>query len=238
MLWAEDAQRWNDGSGVALNTRRAAAGLPPVADVRDHIFTDRPWLAADPTLGPWPTGSDVVQTGAWMLADEHPLSPELTTFLDAGEPPVYFGFGSMPATQDLGQTMIRSARELGRRAIVHRGWADLTPDDDGPDWLSIGEVNHQALFPRVAVVVHHGGAGTTTAAAHAGTPQVVMPQMYDQPYWAERVRQLGIGTVCAAADSLTTALSHAMTPDVATRAKGIAEQVRTDGASVAARRIA
>ena len=65
-------------------------------DVRSHIFTDAPWLAADLTLAPWPDPADqaVFQAGAWILADARPLSPELEAFLDAGEPPVYFGFGS------------------------------------------------------------------------------------------------------------------------------------------------
>ena len=80
-----------------------------------------------------------------------------------------------------------------------RGWADLSLVDNEPDCLAIGEVNQQALFKRVAAVVHHGGAGTTTAAALAGAPQVVIPQHYDQHYWAQRVHQLGIGTAHAPA---------------------------------------
>ena len=71
--------------------------------------------------------------------------------------------------------MVQTARALGRRAIVSRGWAGLSLVDDEPDCLAIGEVNQQALFQRVAAVVHHGGAGTTTAAALAGAPQVVIP---------------------------------------------------------------
>ena len=242
-LWTQDAQRWNDTLGAALNSHRAAAGLAPVSDVRSHIFTDRPWLAADPTLAPWPEPADldVVQTGAWILPDQRPLSPELEAFLDAGEPPVYFGFGSMRAPQDVSQAMIKAARALGRRAIVSRGWADLALPDDEPDCLSIGEANQQALFRRVAAVVHHGGAGTTTAAAQAGAPQVVIPQMYDQHYWAQEIHHLGIGTAHApgapTADSLTEALSHTLQPDVAARARAVAASVRTDGAEIAARRL-
>jgi vancomycin aglycone glucosyltransferase len=75
----------------------------------------------------------------------------------------------------------------------------------------------QALFRRVAAAVHHGGAGTTTAVAHAGAPQVVVPQMYDQHYWAKRVHDLGIGTAhtpgAPTADSLTTALRRTLQPD-------------------------
>jgi vancomycin aglycone glucosyltransferase len=242
-LWAEDARRWNDSWGAALNAHRAAAGLAPVADVRSHIFTDTPWLAADPTLAPWPEPSDpaVVQTGAWILPDERPLSPEMETFLKAGEAPVYFGFGSIRAPQDLARNMIQAARALGRRAIVSRGWADLSVVDDGPDCLAIGEVNQQALFTRVAAVVHHGGAGTTTAAARAGAPQVVIPQQYDQHYWARRVHHLGIGAAHApgtpTADSLADALEQALEPGVADRARTIATVVRGDGAHVAAERL-
>lgn len=242
-LWVEDAQRWNDNVGAAVNSHRASAGLAPVADVRSHIFTDRPWLAADPTLGPWPEPADrdVVQTGAWIWPDQRPLSPELVTFLEAGEPPVYFGFGSIRAPRDLSQVMVQSARALGRRAILSRGWADLSLLDDEPDCLSIAEVNQQALFTRVAAVVHHGGAGTTTTAGRAGAPQVVIPQVYDQHYWAQRIHRLGIGTahppLVPTADSLATALSHALRPDVAARAQVIAAAVRTDGAKAAAQRL-
>lgn len=242
-LWAEDTQRWNASWGAALNAHREAAGLAPVADVRSHIFTDTPWLAADPTLAPWPdpAGGAVVQTGAWILPNERPLSPELEAFLDAGEPPVYFGFGSIRAPHDLSANMIQAARALGRRAIVSRGWAELSLADDEPDCLVIDEVNQQALFERVAAVVHHGGAGTTTAAARAGAPQVVIPQHYDQHYWARRVHQLGIGTAHApgapTAGSLASALEHALASDVAARAQSIATAVRSDGAELATQRL-
>jgi len=242
-LWAEDAKRWNAMFGTTLNRQRASAGLAPVTDMQSHIFTDRPWLASDPILGPWPEtpGLDVFQTGAWIRQDQRPLSAELEAFLDAGEPPIYFGFGSMKAPKDLGQSMIQAAREVGRRAIVLRGWADVTVPDNAPDCLSIGETNLQALFRRVAAVVHHGGTGTTTIAAMAGAPQVVVPQIYDQHYWARRVQALGIGTAHAAgiptADSLTESLRHSLRSEVADRARTVSASVRTDGAEVAARRL-
>jgi vancomycin aglycone glucosyltransferase len=243
-IWDEDARRWNDTWGAALNAHRASAGLPPVSDVRSHMFTDRPWLAADPTLGPWPDPADpaVFQTGAWIQPDDRSLSPELETFLDAGEPPIYFGLGSTRAPQDLGPVMIQAARALGRRAIVSRGWTDLSLGvENEPDCLAVDEVNLQALFKRVAAVVHHGGAGTTALAALAGAPQVVIPQLYDQHYWARRVDHLGIGTAHAPAtpttDSLTSALEHTLRAGVAERARSVAAAGRTDGAQVAARRL-
>jgi vancomycin aglycone glucosyltransferase len=214
-----------------------------VSDVHRYVITDRPWLAADATLGPWPDPADgaVFQTGAWILRDESPLSLEVEAFLDAGEPPVYFGFGSIRAAENLSRVMIESARALGCRAILYRGWADLSLIDDGPDCLTIGDVSQQALFTRVAAVVHHGGAGTTTAGARAGAPQVVIPQHYDQHYWAGRVHDLGIGTAHAGSaptsDSLTGALERTLQADVAVRARSVAATVRTDGARVAAQHL-
>ena len=238
-LWALDAVRFNDLFGAALNAHRASQGLAPVSDVRGHMFKDRPWLAADPTLGPWPDSADerVCQTGAWILDDRRPLSRELETFLANGEPPVYFGFGSTRALQDAGPMMLGAARALGRRAIVSRGWFDAALVENEADCLSIGEVNVQALFPRVAAVVHHGGAGTTTAAALAGVPQVVIPSLYDQPYWARQVQRLGIGTAHTSGplttDSLAHALEQTLKSEVAASAKVIAAAVRRDGVEVA-----
>lgn len=243
-LWARDAKRFGETFGAALNSCRSSLGLPPIDDVRAHVFTDQPWLAADPTLAPWPNPEDaaVIQTGAWLWEDDRPLSPELESFLDAGASPVCFGFGSMRAQPNLAREMVDAARALGRRAILSRGWADLSLEDAGPDVLTIGEVNVRALFPRVAAIVHHGGAGTTTAAALAGVPQVVVPQIYDQHYWADRVQQLGIGTAHApgapTAESLTSALSRAFDREVVARARAFATVVRIDGARVAARRVA
>jgi vancomycin aglycone glucosyltransferase len=242
-LWVKDAHRWNDTWKPMLNAQRTALGLTPVSDVRSHVLTDRPWLAADQTLGPWPGSADgaVFQTGAWIVPDDRPLGPELEAFLAAGDPPIYFGFGSIRAPEDLSRAMIESARALGRRAILSRGWADLSLLDDEPDCLALGDVNQQALFKRVAAVVHHGGAGTTTAAARAGAPQVIIPQHYDQHYWANRVDVLGIGTAHApgtpSTDSLTSALERSLRPDVTSRARSVATMVTGDGAAVAARHL-
>ncbi|WP_410631362.1 glycosyltransferase [Amycolatopsis sp. cmx-4-83] len=238
-LWAEDADRWNTFFGARVNEHRAAAGQPPVADLPTHVFSDRPWLAADAALAPWPEPGDsrIVQTGAWIWPDERPLPPGLEEFLDASEPPVYFGFGSMRAPGELAESMLASARAHGRRAVIARGWADLAAPG-ASDCFGVGEVNQQALFRRVAAVVHHGGAGTTTAAARAGAPQVVAPQMYDQHYFAARVGTLGIGAATEpgvpAEAALTAALEVALSPEVAARARRFAGEVRADGVSVAA----
>jgi vancomycin aglycone glucosyltransferase len=240
-LWARNAESFNNTFGATLNAHRVSRGLEPVNDVRTHMFTDHPWLAADPTLAPWPEPSDpsVFQTGAWILPDDRRLSEEIEAFLEAGDPPIYFGFGSMRAPQGVTDVIVQTVRALRRRAIVSRGWADLSLDE--PGCLAIGEVNVQALFPRVAAVVHHGGAGTTTAAARAGVPQVVAPQIYDQFYWAQRIEQLKIGSAhppgAMTTDSMTAALDRALRPETAARARAIGSAVRTDGAMTAARRV-
>ena len=69
--------------------------------------------------------------------------------------------------------------------------------------MSVGGVSHERLFPRLAAIVHHGGAGTTTAAARAGVPQLVVPHLVDQYYWAERVAGLGLGPRGLARATLT-----------------------------------
>ncbi|MGH3657904.1 MAG: glycosyltransferase [Micromonosporaceae bacterium] len=225
-----------------LNTHRAKIGLPPVDNVRDYVFTDQMWLAADPALCPWKdmTDLDIVQTGAWILPDERPLPEELEAFLDAGQPPVYVGFGSMAAyvSKDIAQVAFDAVRANGRRVLLARGWANLAPIDDRKDCFVVGEVNQQALFPRMAAVVHHGGAGTTHTATRAGAPQVVVPHIADQPHWAARVAELGIGVAhngpSPTSDSLATALKTALTPETRERATTVAGTIRTDGATVAA----
>lgn len=235
-----DIESYNALFGAPLNTHRASVGLPPVDDVRAHILGDQPWLAADPTLAPWQEPADlrVVQTGAWIMPDERPLPSDVSAFLDAGTPPVYVGFGSMRAPAGFARVAIGAIRAQGRRALVARGWADLAPTDDGDDCFAVGEVNQQALFARVAAAVHHGGAGTTTTAARAGVPQVVVAQMADQPYWAARVAQLGIGAAhdgpVPSVESLSVALSTALAPQIRIRAKAVAGRIGTDGTTTAA----
>ncbi len=241
-LWDLDAESIDVLFRAALNTNRASIGLPPVDHVRDYVIGDRPWLASDPILDPWlePADLDVVRTGAWITSDERPLPADLDAFLDAGTPPVYVGFGSMPlhASTDAARVAIEAVRAQGRRAVLASGWADLALIDDEDDCFVVGEVNQQALFARVAAVVHHGGAGTTLTATRAGAPQVVVPQAVDQPYWAGRVADLGIGVAhdgpAPTFESLSAALGTALAPETRARAAAVAATIRTDGTTVAA----
>lgn len=243
-LWLADAQSFDEAFGAALNEQRAALGLTSVAHVARHITTARPWLAADPVLAPAGTPIEMAiwQTGAWLLANPTPLPEELERFLAAGDPPIYFGFGSMRAAAETSQMLIETVRALGCRAILLRGWGNLDAVDDGDDVIVIGEVSHERLLPRVAAVVHHGGAGTTTAAARAGRPQVIVPHLYDQYYWAHRVETLGVGvegpvTAELTVDGLADSLRACLVPDLAERAESLASRMEVHGARIAAERL-
>jgi len=242
-LWEKDAERWNMQWKDILNPHRERLGLSAVSDVRRHILTAQPWLASDPLLGSWdnPADESVFQTGAWLIDDDRPFDPELEAFLDGGDPPIYFGFGSIHAPEEFSRVTIETTRALGRRAILLKGWADLSLVDNKPDCIAIGEVNHRLLFKRVAAVVHHGGAGTTHAATRGGAPQVVIPQHYDQHYWAGRVQELGIGSAhpvtTPTVDSLTNVLGQVLQPDVIASARSVAGEIRIDGALIAAQRL-
>jgi vancomycin aglycone glucosyltransferase len=240
-LWAHDAASMQTLYGGPIDRLRAANGLAPLANVRDHVFTARPWLATDPVLSPRRTPDfEVEQTGAWIRPDPRPLPPDLEEFLEEGPPPVHIGFGSIPLRpkEDAARVFTGAARRLGRRVVLGSGWAGLTPIDDRDDCIVVGEVNQQALFRRVAAVVHHGGAGTTITAALAGAPQVVVPQIVDQPYWARRVADLGIGTAhygpSLTTRSLSAAIETALSSEVRERASAVAATIRIDGADTAA----
>jgi vancomycin aglycone glucosyltransferase len=138
--------------------------------------------------------------------------------------------------------LVEAARAVGRRAVISHGWGNLDVIDQGTDCIAIGDVDHAKLFPRVVAVVHHGGAGTTTVAASAGAPQLVVPHLYDQYYWANRVRRLGIGVAGPLATRLTVAalvraLRECLRPDVAARAQAFASRVERHGARLAAQRL-
>ncbi|CDX61708.1 Glycosyl transferase, UDP-glucuronosyltransferase [Mesorhizobium plurifarium] len=244
LLWDIDIRTKNALFGEAINGHRASLGLPPVQNVRDYVYGNPVLLACDPTLGPWLPSDliDAVQTGAFILPDERPLPDGLEAFLNAGPPPVYVGFGSISVAKEAGSAAIAAVRAKGLRTVLAQGWAELAPVDDGDDCFAIGEVNQQALFGRVAAVIHHGGAGTTIAAARAGAPQVIVPQIGDQPYWARRVAELGIGAAHDGAvptvASLSAALEMALAPKVPARARALAGKIRATGADVAAKWLA
>ena len=241
--WRETARTWNERALARINQNRRRLGMSAIDDVLAYVLTDRTWLAADAVLAPLPAtpGREIFQTGAWVLADPTPLAADLEAFLDAGEPPVFAGFGSMPVAGDLNRLLIGAARDVGRRIIVSRGWSDLEGIDGAADCVTVGDVSHDVLFPRVAAVLHHGGAGTTATAARAGVPQVITPMFGDQFYWASRIETLGVGTTIPHAamtqDSLAGAIREVLDPAVVDRARTLSSRVGRNGAEIAAKRL-
>jgi UDP:flavonoid glycosyltransferase YjiC (YdhE family) len=118
----------------------------------------------------------------------------LVDFITAGPPPVCIGFGSMSSRdpQQLGDLVLRAVRRARVRAVLLSGWGGLT-HEGGDDLFVAAEAPHDWLYPQMAAVVHHGGAGTTGAAFSAGVPTVIVPFAVDQPFWASRVTALGVG---------------------------------------------
>ncbi|GAA2481867.1 glycosyltransferase [Terrabacter carboxydivorans] len=202
-------------------------------------------LAASPSVVPhaadWPPA--LRQTGYWVRDDAGAaLDPVLEEFLAAGDAPVFVGFGSMPTPDPAGvsREVASALARLGVRGVVSEGLAGLRVDR-APGLLGIGSAPHESLFPRCAVVVHHGGAGTTAAAVRAGVPQVVVPHAADQPYWGRRMADLGVAPPPIARKDLTAArlqraLEVALSPGARETAYALGERVRAeDGAGDAAR---
>ncbi|SMH40765.1 glycosyltransferase [Maritimibacter sp. HL-12] len=166
---------------------RASSGQPiPVL----HAVSPR----VLPAPSDWPDWARM--SGYWFLDEEDRTPPpELAAFLAAGPPPVYVGFGSMAgrSPERLARTVVEGLGQAGVRGILATGWGGLEPGDLPDTIIQIDTAPHDWLFPRMAAVVHHGGAGTTAAAIRAGRPQVVVPFFGDQPWWGAKVHRLGLG---------------------------------------------
>jgi UDP:flavonoid glycosyltransferase YjiC (YdhE family) len=221
--------------GPVLGRERARLGLPPVRDPYALCLGPRPILAAEEILAPAPADVKEVQTiGCLHPFEPAPLPEKLEQFLRAGEPPIYVGFGSMtdPDPARTTRLVLEGARRAGVRVLLSEGWAGLGEVPLPETALAIGSVPHAGLFPRVAAVVHHGGAGTTTTAARAGVPQVLIPHVLDQYHWAHRVQRLGLAPPPIVrrrldADRLAATLRAVRDNEVLTeRAQEIAERLR------------
>ncbi|MDQ1287122.1 MAG: sterol 3beta-glucosyltransferase [Actinomycetota bacterium] len=202
-----------------------------------------------PAPADWPKAARPL--GYWLApAPETWVPPApLREFLDAGEPPVYLGFGSMVGRDPAGlaRTVLDAVRRSGRRAVLATGWGGLRPGDSprdspGDDVLVLDQVPHDWLFPRCAAVVHHGGAGTVAAAARAGRPQVIRPMLADQPFWAGRVHGLGLGPAPLArrvdAGRLAAALTGVGDAALVERCRAMGEALRAeDGVAAAVDRL-
>ena len=191
-----------------------------------------------PAPDDWP--ADLAPTGFWNLPHGGTWTPPegLTRFLDAGEPPVYVGFGSMLARDPdaFTRTVLDALHRSGRRAVLATGWGALRPSSVPETVHVLDQAPHSWLLPRTAVVVHHGGVGTVGAALRAGVPQVIRPFLGDQPFWARRVHEIGIAaaplTGRFTADRFATAIEDAASREGAARSVG-AEVSEEKGLAVA-----
>lgn len=183
--------------------RRETLNLPPIKQARSVLFPPGAGTVAVlhahgaavlPRPVDWPERAHV--TGYWRLrppADYEPPA-NLAAFLANGPPPVFVGFGSMTSIDPtaLGRLVAAALRRAGVRGVVASGWADLDIASDA-NVITIPPVPYGWLFPRMAAVVHHGGAGTTAEGFHAGVPTLICPYFGDQPGWARLSVDLGVG---------------------------------------------
>jgi sterol 3beta-glucosyltransferase len=146
-------------------------------------------------------------TGYWFLNEAPDWTPPeaLLDFLQAGSPPVYIGFGSMGSRnpERTADVVLSAIARTGQRAILQSGWGGLSKANLPDTVFRVDSIPHSWLFPRVAAVVHHGGAGTTAAGLRAGVPTIVIPFFGDQPFWGQRVAELGVGVAPISRKQLT-----------------------------------
>jgi len=239
LLWQVGAAAADVALRGTINRGRAALGLRAIDRPLTHISDRRVIISADRQLAP--PGDDppvsLVSTDAMIFVEPYTPDPRLEAFLNQEQTPIYIGFGSMVASHaaELAAQAIAATRALGRPAIIAGGWADLDRYiASADDLLTIGATPHYAIFPHVAAIVHHGGAGTTTAAAAAGVPQVVVPHLLDQFYWAHRVERLGLGPRGLPV-SLITADILSDRLDMALNDAGIRKRAAALGPAVAAK---
>jgi sterol 3beta-glucosyltransferase len=221
--------------------RKERLGLPPVKD--ELVLRGRPVLRLypySPHVVPIPADWDANThaTGYWFLEAEATWQPpaDLLQFLDSGPAPVYVGFGSM-AAEDARRTtgmVIDALRLAGQRGVLASGWGGLSKADVPGSVFMLDAAPHDWLFPRMAAVVHHGGAGTTSAGLRAGRPAVITPFIGDQPFWGRRVADLGVGPAPMpfkklTAERLADAIRQVVTdPSMRERAAALGEKIRAE----------
>jgi sterol 3beta-glucosyltransferase len=196
LIWSGMQTMFNQG-------RKKVLGLPPASFSKPFHSSHSEGLPTlygfSPFVVPAPAdwGMDNHVTGYWFLdsdADWTP-PPALLDFLQAGPAPVYIGFGSMSSRnpQETAELALKALKKTNQRALLFSGWGGLQKTDLPDSVMMIDSTPHAWLFPRVAAVVHHGGAGTTASGLRAGVPSIVIPFNFDQPFWGQRVYDLGVG---------------------------------------------
>ncbi len=217
-------------------SRQTTQAFPTVISCSQYVFPKPP---------DWP--GHVHCTGYWFLDnDEHWEPPDdLLEFLTTGKQPIYIGFGSIGNPQEAASTtqlLISALRQAGQRGVLASGWQGLAKLVDKPgDIYVLDSAPHAWLFPRMAAVVHHGGAGTTAAGFRAGVPQAIIPHGNDQFAWGRRVYELGAGArpiprKQLSASKLAEAIQSALSDETKKAAAALGSRIRAeDGARSAAR---
>jgi UDP:flavonoid glycosyltransferase YjiC (YdhE family) len=163
---------------------------------------------------------------------------EIASWVAAGTPPIYFGFGSMPVASPAEAFAMISAAcaELGERALICSGASDFTGVPHCDHVKVVSAVSHAAIFPACRAIVHHGGAGTTSAGMRAGIPTLILWIAFDQPIWAGVVERLKVGTARRFSktnrQSLVADLRRILAPEYVTQAREIASRMTKPTASV------
>ncbi|KAI1761282.1 glycosyltransferase family 1 protein [Hypoxylon sp. FL1150] len=190
-----------------------------------------------PKPNDWGQHIDIAGFYFLNLASSYTPDPELASFLEAGPPPIYIGFGSIVVDDPnaLTRMIFDAVAETGVRALVSKGWGGLGADSVGiPDGVfMLGNVPHDWLFQHVSAVCHHGGAGTTAAGINAGKPTIVVPFFGDQPFWGAMVARAGAGPDPIPYKKLTAAglaesIRMATKPETQERARELGEKIREE----------
>jgi sterol 3beta-glucosyltransferase len=227
--------------GLNNRWRHERLGLPPLPFAGMYSLLDTRRVPAlygySPTVVPKPPdwGSHLHVTGYWFLDRSQDWKPpaKLVEFLEAGPPPVYVGFGSMTTRNPRQATemVVRALQRTGQRGVLLSGWGALHTEDLPEDVFCIDSAPHDWLFPRMAAVVHHAGAGTTGAALRSGVPSFGVPFFGDQHFWADRATRLGVGPRYIpqermTADRLASAMRQAVTdPEMKRRAAMVGKRI-------------
>ncbi|KAF2168717.1 glycosyltransferase family 1 protein [Zasmidium cellare ATCC 36951] len=230
---------WQGLGDVINRFRKKCLGLNPVSKISAPGMLQRLKIPHtycwSPALIPKPKdwGPHISIAGFYFLSSpDYTPAPELNAFLDAGPPPVYIGFGSIVLDDPDAMTKIifEAAKTTGQRVLLSRGWGGIGAEDVPENVFLLGSVPHDWLFKHVSCVVHHGGAGTTSAGIAAGRPTVVVPFFGDQPFWGAMVARAGAGpppipSKKLTADRLADAINFCLKPESLERASELAAKI-------------
>ena len=224
-----------------VNRWREGLGLNPLpwSGLYRSIYQSMPVLygfspAVVPPPSDWP--GQISVTGYWIreASEDRRPAERIVRFLQAGPAPIYVGFGSRPERQPeaLAELVLAASRKAKRRAVLLTGWGGLSTTDSSDDVLVVDDVPHDWLFPQMAAVVHHGGAGTTGTALQSGKASIVVPSFADQFFWAERVAALGAGVNLPrrklTTESLAGAIADTADADLGRKASALGARLRAE----------